>query len=448
MLFETYGMIVPEKGTCPNYELFYMFYSLNIKQNLLANHLFNEVKSQLPVMSLEIKESINHKLQEIDSILPAMGLKREKTEREEYNISILNDDLYLRRKYFDGNYEEFINYITNIQQLITLYSSFENTIKSYLITQGKNADERVFQKKLLDEVCSINHKFISKFNDLYKNFTQNDFTVIWKYFTFIRNLYTHSSGVIDNDFIKEMDKIKNKITDMINRNFEFIERNLFPNNYNILRTDNFIENDLFIITEIELRFFRNFIIYVWEAIYLSHYNLSKKNYVSSHIKFNLEHNQFKFHLIQTHDESEALNRMQTFYTKKMSNFYISTYVCPNCTKEPVVLYKTLYHPNISLMKITQQEEHKDINMERVFTCSHCRSFFISKYKERLSDNNGNNLLNLNDDDYLLILEQFNIEGTPYPPNSEENIESELNLTMQINQLETLLNDLKNNRKKY
>ena len=130
MLFETYGMIVPEKGTCPNYELFYMFYSLNIKQNLLANHLFNEVKSQLPVMSLEIKESINHKLQEIDSILPAMGLKREKTEREEYNISILNDDLYLRRKYFDGNYEEFINYITNIQQLITLYSSFENTIKS------------------------------------------------------------------------------------------------------------------------------------------------------------------------------------------------------------------------------------------------------------------------------------------------------------------------------
>lgn len=110
-----------------------------------------------------------------------------------------------------------------------------------------------FKKNFLDEVCSINHKFISKFNDLYKNFTQNDFTVIWKYFT-LRNLYTHSSGVIDNDFIKEMDKIKNKITDMINRNFEFIERNLFPNNYNILRTDNFIENDLFIITEIELRF--------------------------------------------------------------------------------------------------------------------------------------------------------------------------------------------------
>lgn len=56
---------------------------------------------------------------------------REKKLKKEYNISILNDDLYLRRKYFDGNYEEFINYITNIQQLITLYSSFENTIKSY-----------------------------------------------------------------------------------------------------------------------------------------------------------------------------------------------------------------------------------------------------------------------------------------------------------------------------
>ena len=113
MLFETYGMIVPKKGSCKNYELFYIFYSLNIKQNLITNHLLKETKSQLPVMSLEIKESINHKLHEIDSILPVIGVKREKTEREEYNISILNDELYLREKYFDGNYEEYINYITN-----------------------------------------------------------------------------------------------------------------------------------------------------------------------------------------------------------------------------------------------------------------------------------------------------------------------------------------------
>ena len=37
MLFETYGMIVPEPNTCKNYELFYQFYSLNIKQNLITN---------------------------------------------------------------------------------------------------------------------------------------------------------------------------------------------------------------------------------------------------------------------------------------------------------------------------------------------------------------------------------------------------------------------------
>ena len=448
MLFETYGMIVPKKGSCKNYELFYIFYSLNIKQNLITNHLLKETKSQLPVMSLEIKESINHKLHEIDSILPVIGVKREKTEREEYNISILNDDLYLREKYFDGNYEEYINYITNIQQIITLYSAFENTIKSYLIEQGKSENERIFQKKLLEEVCSLNSGFINKFNTLYKEFTKNDFTIIWKYFTLIRNLYSHSSGFIDNDFIKDMANIKDEIKEMINRNFHFIERNLFPDNLEILKTENFENNELFIISEIELRFFRNFIIYVWEAIYLSHYNLIKKNNFSDPIKLNLEKNKFQFHLVQTYEESEALNKMQTFYTVKMSDFYISTYTCPNCTKEPIILYKTLFHPNISLNEITLQEEHTEINMERVFTCPHCRSFFISKYKERLSDNNGINLLNLNDDDYLMILEQFNIKGTPYPPNSEENIESELHITMQIDQLETMLNDLKKSRKEY
>lgn len=448
MLFETYGMIVPEQGTCKNYELFYMFYSLNIKQNLIANHLFKEAKSQLPVMSLEVKESINCKLQEIDSILPVMGLQREQTEREKYKVSIMNDDLHLREKYFNEDYEEYINYITNFQQIITLYSVFENTIKSYLIEQGKDPTKRIFQKQLLEEICGINHNFINKFNDIYKNFTQNDFTVIWKYFSSIRNLYTHSSGIIGSDFITDMNKIQEEIIDMVNRNFDPLERSFSPDNYNILRTDNFIENDLFIISEVELRFFRNFIIYIWEAIYLSHYNLPKKEHLQTDIKFNLTDNQFKFNLTQTHEESEALNRMQTFYTKKMSNFYVSSYVCPNCTKEPVILYKTLYHPNISLLKITKQEEHKNINMERVFTCPHCRSFFISKYKERLSDNNGSNLLNLNDDNYLFILEKFNIKGTAYPPNSEESIESELNQIMQINQLETLLNDLKNNRKRY
>jgi hypothetical protein len=178
MLFETYGMIVPEPNSCKNYELFYMFYSLNIKQNLINNHLLKEAKSRLPVMSLEIKESINNKLLEIDGILPVIGIQRGKTEREEYKISILNDDLYLREKFFNEEYEEFINYITNIQQIITLYSSFENTIKSYLKEQGKPENERIFQKRLLKEICNINSNFKKKFNNLYKEFTEDDFTAI------------------------------------------------------------------------------------------------------------------------------------------------------------------------------------------------------------------------------------------------------------------------------
>jgi len=241
-----------------------------------------------------------------------------------------------------------------------------------------------------------------------------------------------------------MKKVHPKVVDAINRNFNFIERSLSPDNYDILRTENFEENDLFIITEIELRFFRNFIIYIWEAIYLSHFNLTKKNNSESNMKFNFEKNKFQFHLVKTFEESQALNEVQTFYTEKMSNFYISTYVCPNCKKEPVILYKTLYHPNISLSKITQKEEHQDIKMERVFTCPQCRSFFISKYKELLSDNNGINLLKLSDDDYLMILEQFNIKGTAYMPEAEVDMNTMAN-EQSMYALENMLKEMKANR---
>lgn len=441
MLFETYGMIVPEPNSCKNYELFYTFYSLNIKQNLISNQLLKESKSQLPIMNLGIKESINHKFDEIDVTLSEMdmfgSIKRIKTEREAYSISIQSNDLQIKDKYFENDYNKFIDYVTDFQQVIILYSSFENTIKNWL-------DEPSSQSQLLNNIIQKENKFIEKFNNLHsRNFTKEDFHNIWKYFTFIRSLYTHSSGVIDQKFIKDMKRVHLKIIDMINRNFNFFERSLFPDNYEILRTENFEENDLFVITEIELRFFRNFIIYTWETIYLLSYNLTKKIDYQHNIKFELVANELEFREFKTYDESQTLNNMPTFLTDKISNFYISTYLCPNCTREHIFLYKTLYQPNISLQEITNEDKHEDIKIERVFTCPNCQSFFISKYKERLSDNNGVNIIInfLEYDEYLIVLEKFNMKGTAYMP--QEDMENMAQHTT-IHQLEKIVVEAKKN----
>lgn len=441
MLFETYGMIVPEPNTCENYELFYKFYSLNIKQNLISNQLLKESKSQLPIMNLGIKESINHKFDEIDVTLSKMdmfgSIKRIKTEREAYSISIQSNDLQIKDKYFNNDYNNFIDYVTDFQQVIILYSSFENTIKNWL-------HESSSQSQLLNNIIQKEHKFIEKFNNLHsRNFTKEDFHNIWQYFTFIRSLYTHSSGVIDQKFIKEMEGVHPEIIDMIDRNFNFFERSLFPDNYEILRTKNFEENDLFVITEIELRFFRNFIIYTWETIYLLSYNLTKKIDYQHNIKFELIENELEFRFSQTYEESQVSNLMPTFLTDKISNFYKSGYICPNCTKEHAFLYKTLYHPNILLQEITNQNKHKNIKIERVFTCPSCQSFFISKYKERLSDNNGVNIMvNLLEyDEYLVVLEKFNMKGTAYMP--QEDIENMAQHTT-IHQLEKIVVEAKKN----
>ena len=78
-MLDLYRMIVPEKGTFPEYETFYTLYSQNIKMNMISFQLFDEAKEKLPNIMLSFSKDVEYKEKEIDSDLLLIGAKREKS---------------------------------------------------------------------------------------------------------------------------------------------------------------------------------------------------------------------------------------------------------------------------------------------------------------------------------------------------------------------------------
>lgn len=101
MFFETYDMIIPDKDSLKEYELFYMLYGSNVKINVLNNQSLREVKAKLPILQLEVKEHINTSIKKLDNEYLMIGFIRPKTQRDNYEKSIYNAELEIKQKFFD-----------------------------------------------------------------------------------------------------------------------------------------------------------------------------------------------------------------------------------------------------------------------------------------------------------------------------------------------------------
>ena len=129
VIFDTYDIIQPIPNTLKEYELFYKLYSQNIKTNILENQVFKELKYQLSNINTEIIQNLKSKESLYDVNLTLIGLKHNKGKRYEYQRGLSNSDSVLLNKYFDGDYDSYIDFTTNYQQVIIIYSLFETSIR-------------------------------------------------------------------------------------------------------------------------------------------------------------------------------------------------------------------------------------------------------------------------------------------------------------------------------
>lgn len=266
VIFDTYDIIQPIPNTLKEYELFYKLYSQNIKTNILENQVFKELKYQLSNINTEIIQNLKSKESLYDVNLTLIGLKHNKGKRYEYQRGLSNSDSVLLNKYFDGDYDSYIDFTTNYQQVIIIYSLFETTIKAYL--KSKYNVNSQCQKDLIQDLLANETTLVTSYKQLTNSaLSKEDISNLWLYYTNIRNLYSHSGGIIGSEFINKMQKIESFIQ-QINDSIFSIESSVADlQGQELFQLSQFVEQDLFKINEYNLRFFRNFLVNIWESIY-------------------------------------------------------------------------------------------------------------------------------------------------------------------------------------
>lgn len=407
MIFETYSMITPNNKKCEEYNEFYKFYSMSVKYNIIFGDMIYRLKNQLPYLSVEIKDKIERKNKDIDNNLLAMGIERIKTTRENFNLSISNNDLQIREQYFNADYDKFINFISDYYQVIQLYANFESTIKLFIFRK-KGKSFHIKQKDLITELFNVIQEdtFINKYYELNgMDFNKTDFENLWNYYTNIRNLYSHSSGIISKEFISKMNNIRvymKKLEEELNSKYIYIF-----DNETIFNTDNILSGELYIISEYELRIFRNFLLYIWETIYM----LETNNENEMIQKVSLQDNRFNFKLANTYEKGNIMNEIPETITEEFSNIYVSGYECPICKNGNAFLYKTLFNKELLINEIFNDIDNNTFKCEKAFTCVICKTIFLPKAKNNLSDNDGMNIVGLNDEQYLKYLKILNKIGS-------------------------------------
>lgn len=407
MLFETYDMIIPSENSIEEYKTFYELYGQNIKFNVISNQALKEIKHKIPLFSIEISQNSASKTNEINAVLYSMHLAKTDAGRDKYARSISSDDKGFIESNCNGDISLYIDFITNYQQIIIVYSIFEGTTVEYL--KRKNpAWDRIFQKSIIDKILEIEgeEKFINKFNELSGEFLDADnIKALWLYYTIIRNLYNHTGGIINNSFINEIKKVSENLNKTINEYFS--ESLMFLQmNDDVFQLNEINSCKLFVISEINLRIFRNFLIYVWETI--NSLNEPTRQIENAQII----NNDLSFRLLYGNEEQEILNEMPQTITSNNINYNISGYLCPRCIDSSIFLYKAKFKDYINLLDLQIIKSHDDSSYKarNVFTCYYCKSFYFPAIGELLSNNNGFNIIELNENLYLILLDIFEHYG--------------------------------------
>lgn len=404
MLIETYAMIVPKKCTLNEYEQFYMMYGSIIRNSLLINKLLNEVKDKLPNLYIEMTQNIRKWEKQLPLNFLAMGLKYEQGLRKNYEKSIANSDVDEIKKCFNNNIELYIYYLTNKQQFLNLYTAFEDTMHSYLSNRYNSKSRK---KDLISTILENINSFLDNFSKTSNySFTCEQLKKIWSYYTNLRNLYSHSGGYISQTFLDKINGVKAEMTDFLEKDESmYLQKSLFLKEntdlfqFDFCRAEN--KGKLFTISEYNLRFFRNLIVNIWETIYINTFPNIKvaKN-------FKIEKNIYTFRFVSGNKETEALQNKEQNITENNPCFNISGYICPKCEKLAIILYKAKFEPPIDISELILKKQDFKYKARNVFACPSCRSFFFPKYQENLNQNNGFNILDLNEIDYEYLLNLF------------------------------------------
>ena len=269
MNYSTFSARLPIEKQIPIYNNFLTQYSLLISSNLIVNELISKASEQDILDLFDALHGHNDEYIHMRNFHLAAMLN--------FNIPQVNE---ARGLWLDNLYVDMMNKKTTpkdmvlcfqrIKEFQLLYAIFENVVKqelfrTNLLEEGTFLREIDVIKKVNEYLSSLNK--VDIFAELLSKRTCfdsiQDIDSMWKIFTHLRNLFAHSGGIVSQNWL---DNYKSKIG-----LYENIMLKV-PIQYEIENTiglELFEVGKLYYLTDDMLNFFRNFIVYVMECLYLS-----------------------------------------------------------------------------------------------------------------------------------------------------------------------------------
>lgn len=268
MIFCKISMKEPSESSGQYYKAFYNMYSYVQLSNLAFHSLLgtvsdNDIKNFID----EYNGNITNDHERINVSLLGMGIDGRALYEKNSNCNIFT-------YYFDNlnkkglNYKDILESFLNLQEFILIYALFEDNVK--IIINNSRATQAGLMKEL--EVHLTNKNIIQNFQSEISKKTSGtieqleEIKSLWTYFTIIRNLYTHSAGVVTDRVLTDMEKIKDRIEDFCSKgNFLLLNVIADHDDEDVL---NFLfeKEELYVMSDHQLNFFRSFVIYILETL--------------------------------------------------------------------------------------------------------------------------------------------------------------------------------------
>ncbi|PMG96609.1 hypothetical protein BCU78_24885 [Vibrio lentus] len=274
----TISMLFPIEKI-PYYESFHLQYSLATSSNFILFELMEKASEE---EVFELFESFHGNLDDYKRAqMLMMGAHMSMTcPQAKESRGLLLDKFFISMAKRKTKPKELLANFLNAKEFILIYAIFENVLKGEFLRLGILAEGKFMREKDLFKFLNDKLSKQDMMDDFVKCLSQRspikDFetlTTFWKFFTHIRHLYTHSGGMVTAKWIATYINLKTNLEDKV-----YLFDDLFLKQRLNSAIDGFEPEvgQIFNANDHFSNIFRNLIVYIMEALYLSEIKAVKK----------------------------------------------------------------------------------------------------------------------------------------------------------------------------
>ena len=271
MKHTTISMLTPEIGRCPAYDRFYRTYSMMIATNVVTHHLIHQVSEAhlANLLLCEVVEAAESDYVRARTLYAVMGLHFEAVQMgEDRGLDLIDVSQSLAEG--RATAKQIILAFQNFNEFVILFALFEDAVKDLLTPIGGGPAAKLKEPKVMEDLLihlkglSLFTRFKAELEDRTICEDYEDAKRLWNYFVALRHLYVHSGGRPTSKWMADYKGVRDavisrlKSPDIGTMDVREIIEEIKPR-----------ERVLLILPDGFVNIFRNFVVGVMEAVYVS-----------------------------------------------------------------------------------------------------------------------------------------------------------------------------------